>query len=148
MIEIDGTKRAVIDHVGPRVDCGRFPVKRAAGESVQVVAHAFTDGHDRTRVEVRQRKSESQEWTVHEMVPDINDEWPGRFVVTEPGGYVYTVRAWVDPFRTWQDDLRTDDKYIWQGETNYVELEPRVMPARILRVQKRLRWETDIDYFM
>jgi starch synthase (maltosyl-transferring) len=45
-------------------------------------------------------------------------------------------------------DLLTDDKYIWQGETNYVELDPHVMPAHILRVQTRLRREADFDYFM
>ena len=45
-------------------------------------------------------------------------------------------------------DLLTDDRYIWQGDTNYVELDPRVMPAHILHVQKRLRRETDFDYFM
>jgi starch synthase (maltosyl-transferring) len=45
-------------------------------------------------------------------------------------------------------DLLTDDRYIWQGEVNYVELDPRVMPAHILHVQKRLRRETDFDYFL
>jgi starch synthase (maltosyl-transferring) len=45
-------------------------------------------------------------------------------------------------------DLLTDDKYIWQGEMNYLELDPRVMPGHILRVHKRLRRETDFDYFM
>ena len=45
-------------------------------------------------------------------------------------------------------DLLTDDRYIWQGEMNYVELDPHVMPAHILHVQKRLRRETDFDYFM
>ncbi len=33
-----GQKRVVIDYVGPQVDCGRFPVKRAVGETVTVVA--------------------------------------------------------------------------------------------------------------
>ena len=36
----------------------------------------------------------------------INDEWSGSFTVTELGSYLYTVRAWVDPFGTWQSDLR------------------------------------------
>ena len=40
------------------------------------------------------------------MTYDINDEWAGSFRVTELGGYLYTVRAWVDPFATWQSDLR------------------------------------------
>jgi starch synthase (maltosyl-transferring) len=45
-------------------------------------------------------------------------------------------------------DLMTDDKYIWQGETNYIELDPHVMPGHILHVRKRLGRETDFDYFM
>jgi len=53
---------------------------------------------------------------------------------------------WRQPFLA--HDLLTDDQYIWQGETNYVELDPRVMPAHILRLQKRLRREMDFDYFM
>ena len=45
-------------------------------------------------------------------------------------------------------DLLSDDKYIWQGERNYVELNPQVLPAGIFRVRKRLRRETDFDYFL
>ncbi len=45
-------------------------------------------------------------------------------------------------------DLLSNDKYIWQGCRNYVELDPQVMPAHILRVHRRLRRETDFDYFM
>jgi starch synthase (maltosyl-transferring) len=45
-------------------------------------------------------------------------------------------------------DLLSDDKYIWQGERNYVELNPQVLPANIFRVRKRLKRETDFDYFV
>ncbi len=45
-------------------------------------------------------------------------------------------------------DLLSDDKFIWQGERNYVELDPRVLPANIFRVRKQLKRETDFDYFM
>jgi starch synthase (maltosyl-transferring) len=45
-------------------------------------------------------------------------------------------------------DLLSDDKYIWQGERNYVELHPQVLPANIFRVRKRLKRETDFDYFV
>ncbi len=45
-------------------------------------------------------------------------------------------------------DLLSDDKYIWQGERNFVELNPQVLPANIFRVRKRLKRETDFDYFM
>ncbi len=45
-------------------------------------------------------------------------------------------------------DLLGDDKYIWQGERNFVELNPQVLPANIFRVKKRVKREMDFDYFM
>ncbi len=45
-------------------------------------------------------------------------------------------------------DLLSDDKYIWQGEKNYVELNPQILPANIFRVRKKLKREMDFDYFM
>ncbi len=45
-------------------------------------------------------------------------------------------------------DLIGDSKYIWKGETNYVELNPHIVPAHIFRVHGRLKKETDFDYFM
>ena len=45
-------------------------------------------------------------------------------------------------------DLLSDDKYIWHGERNFVELNPQVQPANIFRVRKRLKREMDFDYFM
>jgi len=45
-------------------------------------------------------------------------------------------------------DLLGDDKYIWQGERNYVELNPHIAPAHIFSIKKRLRRETDFDYYM
>jgi starch synthase (maltosyl-transferring) len=45
-------------------------------------------------------------------------------------------------------DLLTDQKYIWQGESNYVELDPQRSPAHIIRVNKQLHREQDFDYFL
>jgi starch synthase (maltosyl-transferring) len=45
-------------------------------------------------------------------------------------------------------DLLSDDKYIWQGERNYVKLNPQVLPVNIFSVRKRLKREMDFDYFM
>lgn len=42
-------------------------------------------------------------------------------------------------------DLLSDKKYNWQGEWNYVELNPQVMPAHIFRVRRRLNREKDFD---
>jgi len=45
-------------------------------------------------------------------------------------------------------DLLSDDKYIWQSERNFVELNPHVLPAHVFRVHRRLRREADFDYYM
>jgi starch synthase (maltosyl-transferring) len=45
-------------------------------------------------------------------------------------------------------DLIGEDKYIWEGERNFVEIDPQVMPGNIFRVRKRLKRETDFDYFL
>jgi starch synthase (maltosyl-transferring) len=45
-------------------------------------------------------------------------------------------------------DLISEDKYVWFGEWNHVELDPHVMPAHIFRVHRRMSREQDFDYFM
>lgn len=45
-------------------------------------------------------------------------------------------------------DLISESKYIWHGERNYVELDPHNFPAHILRLRKKLKRESDFDYFM
>jgi starch synthase (maltosyl-transferring) len=55
----------------------------------------------------------------------------------------------IEPGRPFQvHDLLTDARYQWQGEGNFVELDPQVVPAHILRVRQRLRTEADFEYFL
>lgn len=46
------------------------------------------------------------------------------------------------------DDLLSRDKFFWQGERNYVELNPHLVPVHIFRIKRHLRREKDFDYFM
>lgn len=101
----DGRSRAVIDAVLPVVDGGRFAVKRVAGESVRVTAHAFTDGHDAPRVMLQWwRDGEARR---HELPMKLryNDEWHAAFTPPTIGRYHYTVVAWVDAFESWRHEL-------------------------------------------
>lgn len=50
------------------------------------------------------------------------------------------------PFQA--QDLLTDAYYLWQGPRNYVEIDPRAVPAQIFRLRRRLRTEHDFDYFL
>jgi len=45
-------------------------------------------------------------------------------------------------------DLLSDARYLWRGPRNYVELNPHVCPAHILRIRRRVRSERDFEYYI
>ena len=97
--------RVVIESVRPEVDGGRYPVKRTLGEHVLVECDAFADGHDAVVCELLWKFSGESEWQCQAMEFRHNDHWAGSFTVAQLGRYQYKVRAWTDPFLTWQRDL-------------------------------------------
>lgn len=105
MIAGDGRRRVVIEKVRPQVDCGRFPIKRTVGEKVSVEANIFADGHDSIACALLYRREGFSRWEEVPMKPLPNDVWRGTFQVTHVGRYVYTLRAWIDRFQTWQKAL-------------------------------------------
>ena len=46
------------------------------------------------------------------------------------------------------EDLLTGERYLWNGPRNYVELHPSKQPGHILRIHRRMKVETDFDYFL
>jgi starch synthase (maltosyl-transferring) len=106
----EGRARAVIDAVLPAVDGGRFPIKRIAGEPVNVEAHCFTDGHDKLHVILRWQSVDAKDDYEVDMQGQGNDVWSAEFTPARPGRYRYTVMAWVDKFESWRRELeRRDD---------------------------------------
>ncbi len=101
----NGRVRAVIEAVTPSVDCGRYPIKRVAGEQVDVDADCFADGHDVVACLVLHRRAEQRAWKSVAMKALGNDRWRGSFGVESLGTYVYTVTAWVDAFLSWRHDF-------------------------------------------
>ena len=97
--------RVVIEGLSPRVDCGRFPVRRVLGDSVIVEADAFADGHDAVAASVLYRHECETEWRVAPMSFLGNDRWRGRFTVQTLGRYLFTVEAWVDHLESWRRAL-------------------------------------------
>jgi starch synthase (maltosyl-transferring) len=117
MKPVEGRRRVVIEEVQPQVDCGRYPVKRILGDVVTVTAAVFGDGHDHVAGRLLYRHSSEDDWRSIPLAPLTNDLWTAAFTVDQPGGWFYTLEAWVDHFATWVADLRkrlaaqpTDDK--------------------------------------
>ena len=96
------SRRVVIDHVGPDVDEGRFAIKRTVGESVDVRADIFADGHDVIAAVVRHGDEEIP----MALAGEGTDEWTASFTATHIGWDEYQVVAWVDRFLTWRRDLQ------------------------------------------
>jgi starch synthase (maltosyl-transferring) len=97
--------RVVIENVRPEIDGGRFPITRTPGELVTVSADIFSDGHDVVDAVLEYRKDGERDWQYAPMQPITNDGWQGEFRAGEVGNYFYTLRAWVDGFKTWSRDL-------------------------------------------
>ncbi len=101
----DGRSRAVVENIQPHVDGGRFAIKRVAGDTVQVQADCFGDGHDVVACVLQWRPAAQGPWQQCRMQPLGNDRWQASFTVDSLGTWDYTVQAWVDPFLSWQHDF-------------------------------------------
>jgi starch synthase (maltosyl-transferring) len=98
-------RRVVIEGVEPEIDAGRFPIKRCVGDTVQVRADIFADGHDQLSARLLYRRAEDSDWLEAAMPLIEDDRWGGEFKVEELGRYVYTIMAWGDAYGTWAADL-------------------------------------------
>ncbi len=55
----------------------------------------------------------------------------------------------LDPRQPYQaHDLLTDARYLWHGSRNYVELDPKSVPAHIFVIRRKIRTEHDFDYYL
>ncbi len=105
MIPEEGRLRVVIEAVTPDVECGRFPAKKIIGEKVTVEADIFADGHDTLAADLLYRKEGESVWAEVPMDFLVNDRWRGTFTVGSLGKYYYTLRASIDHFETWRQDM-------------------------------------------
>ena len=98
-------RRVAIEGVHPEIDSGRFPIKRTVGDTVDVGADIFADGHDTLAAALLYRAAGDAAWREVAMTAAGNDRWRARFTVSELRPYEYTVEAWIDRFGSWRDEL-------------------------------------------
>ena len=96
----DRWSRVYIVSVEPRVHSGNWPIRRAVGQPVDVVAGAIVDGHDLMCAQLRVTKIGGATEEIA-LMPAGNDDYKATFVPDSPGRYTFKVRAWVDRFGSW-----------------------------------------------
>jgi starch synthase (maltosyl-transferring) len=116
--------RIVIENVTPQVDGGRFAVKAVAGDTVEVAADIWKDGHELLKAAVIWRKLDPTELRAHPvpLQPDLthrgwreaplrseyafNDRWFGQMTLDEVGPHAFSVVTWTDFFGSWCEELK------------------------------------------
>src|SRR5438270_9182654 len=71
----------VIENVQPELNGGRWPIKRVTGDTVEVSADIFKEGHDLLQARVIFHPIGESAWSERPMRFVDNDRWAGRFTV-------------------------------------------------------------------
>ncbi|MFB6290514.1 MAG: alpha-1,4-glucan--maltose-1-phosphate maltosyltransferase [Candidatus Bipolaricaulia bacterium] len=102
---MDRKRRIVIENVNPEVDGGKFSGKAVCNKEVTVTADVFVDGHRQLSCRLYYGPTGADYWESVSMEYLGNDRWQGTFIPKDIGEYRYTIKAWVDRFGTWKEDL-------------------------------------------
>ncbi|MEU1476320.1 maltotransferase domain-containing protein, partial [Streptomyces sp. NPDC005760] len=90
--------------VRPVVQRGRRPAKAVTGETFEISATVFREGHDAVAANVVLKDPEGRAgpWTpMRELAPGT-DRWGATVTAGTPGLWTFTVEAWGDPITTWR----------------------------------------------
>lgn len=116
--------RIVIENITPQVDGGRFSVKAVAGDTLEVSADIWKDGHDLLKAAVIWRKLDLDELRGHHVPVEpnltrkdwreaplrsewaLNDRWVGQVTFDDVGPYAVSVIAWTDAYGSWSEEVR------------------------------------------
>jgi starch synthase (maltosyl-transferring) len=146
MIDPAAARRTVvIESIAPTVDGGRYPVKREIGDTVEVSADIFREGHDVLVAFLKYRAPGETTWRETPMRLVDNDRWAGELRLDTVGRWRFTIEAMADPFESWRADLA---KRVEAGQDVASELLEgaalvRAAAARARRVDPRDAAELD-----
>ncbi|MGY0065537.1 alpha-1,4-glucan--maltose-1-phosphate maltosyltransferase [Streptomyces sp. QTS137] len=100
--------RIPVRDVRPAVECGRRPAKAVVGESFEVSATVFREGHDAVAANVVLTDPEGLPGPftpMRELAPG-SDRWGAEITLDAAGRWTYRVEAWGDPVTTWRRHAR------------------------------------------
>ena len=95
----------LIEAIWPQIDGGRYPVKRVVGDTFEVSADIFREGHDKLAAVLLYKVRGENAWHEVEMQFVDNDRWAGSFTPDQNASYLYSIEAFPDYFGSWKDEV-------------------------------------------
>ncbi|MTD16721.1 DUF3416 domain-containing protein [Nakamurella sp. YIM 132087] len=140
--------RIGLTDIGPSVAGGRYPAKASVGESIEITATVFREGHDAVAANVvwrpppaadavRRRGGNREAGPLLRMKAGTygTDRWSATVVPDRMGMWSYVVEAWSDPLATWRHAVEAKAAVHQTGEEMANDLETG---ARLLeRIARR-----------
>jgi starch synthase (maltosyl-transferring) len=98
--------RIAITDLSPTVSCGQYPARAVVGETLDVSATVFREGHDAVACNVVVTRPDGTTGPFLRMSPGApgTDRWSAPVTVDAEGRWSYVVEAWDDPLGTWWHD--------------------------------------------
>jgi starch synthase (maltosyl-transferring) len=98
--------RIPIVDVSPVVEGGRYPAKAAIGESFEVSATVFREGHDALNADVVLTGPDGTDrpWVRMQTSEERPNHWWATVSADEIGPWTFAVEGWSDPIGTWRHD--------------------------------------------
>ena len=104
-MKISDPGTVIVENITPQLDGGRYPIKRAVGQDLVVEADIFKEGHDVVSALLKWRRVGESTWLETPMEPLVNDRWRGVLHRHGAGPWEYTIEAWGDTFKSWQEEI-------------------------------------------
>ncbi|HET9899204.1 MAG TPA: alpha-1,4-glucan--maltose-1-phosphate maltosyltransferase [Streptosporangiaceae bacterium] len=98
--------RIPILDVQPQVECGRRPAKATAGETLQITALVFREGHEMlgAGVVLRDPQGVASELVIMRELTEGSDRYGAEVTPRGEGLWHFRVDAWGDPIAHWRHD--------------------------------------------
>ena len=109
-VRAGGWARLALEAPSPAVDGGLFPVKRTAGDTVEVEIDVIGDGHDVLSAALQWQGPGDAGWHETPMRLLGNDRWQASFPLERRGPHQYRVQAWRDVWATYRHELGAKHK--------------------------------------
>ncbi len=99
-LTIASAPQLVIENVTPKLDGGRYPIKRVIGNVIEVSADIFKDGHDLIAARLLYRRPGEASSRVAPLTYRFDpDRWHGSFKADQIGLWQYDNRGVARPLR-------------------------------------------------